>query len=256
MLETIRDLGLELQVIFNKGAVMVLPSGINKASALYAALTQLGLSPHNVVGIGDAENDHAFMQLCECVVAVSNALPMVQERADYVTAADHGAGVVGSAPRAGVRQRDPLNEESARDLFRIARADAAPARTLDATLKINLQNRRALREMPEQRRHEECHANDFQALFSRDCDLVGGIIEASFRGQVATDEFKPEGTGHEQPAGKGKAYGGGSGQSKQERYEIDPHSEQQGRGDDDPGEVEEAGKVQRLPQRRYRHLMK
>src|SRR5215471_12872240 len=28
--EVIRDLGLELQVIFNKGAVMVLPSGINK----------------------------------------------------------------------------------------------------------------------------------------------------------------------------------------------------------------------------------
>ncbi|MCA1854064.1 MAG: HAD-IIB family hydrolase, partial [Beggiatoa sp.] len=94
VLETIRDLGLELQVIFNKGAVMVLPSGINKATGLCAALTQLGLSPHNVVGIGDAENDHAFMQSCECAVAVENALPMVQERADYVTAADHGARVV------------------------------------------------------------------------------------------------------------------------------------------------------------------
>jgi HAD superfamily hydrolase (TIGR01484 family) len=94
VLKAIRDLGLEMQVIFNKGAVMVLPSGINKAAGLSAALEQLGLSPHNVVGIGDAENDHAFMQLCECAVAVSNALPMVQERADYVTVADHGAGVV------------------------------------------------------------------------------------------------------------------------------------------------------------------
>jgi hydroxymethylpyrimidine pyrophosphatase-like HAD family hydrolase len=94
VLETIRDLGLELQVIFNKGAVMVLPSGINKAAGLAAALDQLGLSPHNVVGIGDAENDHAFMSLCEASVAVSNALPMVKQRADYVAAADHGAGVV------------------------------------------------------------------------------------------------------------------------------------------------------------------
>jgi tRNA A37 threonylcarbamoyladenosine biosynthesis protein TsaE len=83
-----------MQVIFNKGAVMILPSGLNKAAGLSVALEQLGLSPHNVVGIGDAENDHAFMQLCECAAAVSNALPMVQERADYVTAADHGAGVV------------------------------------------------------------------------------------------------------------------------------------------------------------------
>src|SRR5262245_31366008 len=71
VLETIRDLGLEMQVIFNKGAVMVLPSGINKAAGLGGALERLGLSPHNVVGIGDAENDHAFMQLCECAVAVS-----------------------------------------------------------------------------------------------------------------------------------------------------------------------------------------
>src|SRR5215470_9719158 len=50
--EIIRDLGLELQVIFNKGAVMVLPSGVNKATGLSAALGELGLSTHNVVGIG------------------------------------------------------------------------------------------------------------------------------------------------------------------------------------------------------------
>jgi len=94
VLETIRDLGLELQVIFNKGAVMVLPSGVNKATGLSAALGDLGLSPHNVVGIGDAENDHSFLSLCECAVAVANALPMLQERADYVTQRGHGGGVI------------------------------------------------------------------------------------------------------------------------------------------------------------------
>ena len=94
VLETIRDLGLELQVIFNKGAVMVLPSGVNKATGLSAALDELGLSPHNVVGIGDAENDHAFLSLCECAVAVANALPILQERADWVTQREHGGGVI------------------------------------------------------------------------------------------------------------------------------------------------------------------
>src|SRR5262249_31464648 len=39
ILETIRDLGLELQIVFNKGAVMVLPAGVNKASGLAAALS-------------------------------------------------------------------------------------------------------------------------------------------------------------------------------------------------------------------------
>ena len=56
----IRDLGLELDVIFNKGAVMILPAGVNKGTGLEAALKELQLSAHNVVGVGDAENDHAF----------------------------------------------------------------------------------------------------------------------------------------------------------------------------------------------------
>ena len=94
VLNAIRKLGLELHVIFNKGAVMVLPSGVNKETGLKAALDELGVSPHNVVGFGDAENDHAFLATCECAVAVANALPVLKERADIVTQGTHGAGVV------------------------------------------------------------------------------------------------------------------------------------------------------------------
>ena len=93
VLETIRDLGLELQVIFNKGAVMVLPGGMNKASGLKAALAELHISLHNTVGVGDAENDHAFLSICECSAAVANALPAVKDTADVVLKSDHGAGV-------------------------------------------------------------------------------------------------------------------------------------------------------------------
>jgi hydroxymethylpyrimidine pyrophosphatase-like HAD family hydrolase len=93
VLETIRDLGLELQVIFNKGAVMVLPSGVNKASGLTAALETLGVEPLEAVGIGDAENDHAFLKLCGRAVAVANALPSVKADVDFVTSGSQGAGV-------------------------------------------------------------------------------------------------------------------------------------------------------------------
>jgi HAD superfamily hydrolase (TIGR01484 family) len=93
-LDAIRDLGLEWQIIFNKGAVMLLPSGVNKESGLRAALADLGLSPHNTVGIGDAENDHAFLSICECSVAVANALGSIRKRVDLVTEGDHGAGVI------------------------------------------------------------------------------------------------------------------------------------------------------------------
>lgn len=94
VLEVIRSLGLELQVIFNKGAVMVLPSGVNKATGLEAGLRALGLSPHNAVAVGDAENDHAFLSRCACAVAVAGAIPALKETADWVTSADEGEGVV------------------------------------------------------------------------------------------------------------------------------------------------------------------
>jgi len=93
VLEVIKKLGLELEIIFNKGAVMILPSGINKATGLAAALQDLRLSPHNVVGVGDAENDHAFLQACGCSVAVDNAIPAVKTTADLVMRGARGKGV-------------------------------------------------------------------------------------------------------------------------------------------------------------------
>lgn len=93
MLAAIRDLGLEWHVIFNKGSVMALPSGMNKAAGLTPALEELGLAAHQVVGVGDAENDHAFLRLCGVSVAVANALPAVKEASDLVTAGARGFGV-------------------------------------------------------------------------------------------------------------------------------------------------------------------
>jgi len=93
VLEVIRELGLENQVIFNKGAVMVLPSGVNKATGLRAALAELGISAHNAVAVGDAENDHTLLAECEAGVAVQNALDMLKQRADWVTEGARGAGV-------------------------------------------------------------------------------------------------------------------------------------------------------------------
>jgi hypothetical protein len=73
---------------------MILPAGVNKATGLAHALEKMALSPHNAVAIGDAENDHALLSLCECSAAVSNALPTLKSTADIVTKGDHGAGVV------------------------------------------------------------------------------------------------------------------------------------------------------------------
>ena len=93
VLSAIHDLRLGWHVIFNKNAVMALPEGITKATGLTAGLAELGLRPDQVVAVGDAENDHAFMAICGVAAAVGNALPAVKERADVILDGVRGAGV-------------------------------------------------------------------------------------------------------------------------------------------------------------------
>jgi len=93
MLDVIRQLGLELQVVFNRSAIMALPPGVNKGSGLQVALRKLGLSQHEAVAIGDAENDHSLLECSECGVAVANAVPSLKERAAFVTKGANGSGV-------------------------------------------------------------------------------------------------------------------------------------------------------------------
>ena len=93
MFEVIRELGLELQVVFNRSYAMALPPGVNKASGLEVALRRLGLSRHEVVAIGDAENDHSLLAYSECGAAVANAVAPLKKIADLVTRGSYGAGV-------------------------------------------------------------------------------------------------------------------------------------------------------------------
>lgn len=93
VLDAIRDLALEYQVIFNKGAVMVLPAGVNKFSGLKAALEDFNIPLAEVIGVGDAENDSAFLEHCGFSVAVANAVPALQAQVHRVTSSNAGAGV-------------------------------------------------------------------------------------------------------------------------------------------------------------------
>ncbi|MDB4936182.1 MAG: phosphoglycolate phosphatase, archaeal type [Labilithrix sp.] len=94
VLAVIREQQLELEVIFNKGAVMVLPTGVNKATGLAAALAELAIPAERVVGVGDAENDHSLLEACGLAVAVANAVPALKRRADLVTAGARGDGII------------------------------------------------------------------------------------------------------------------------------------------------------------------
>ncbi|MCI0491067.1 MAG: Cof-type HAD-IIB family hydrolase [Blastocatellia bacterium] len=93
VLSAIEMLGLDLEIIFNKQDVMVLPSGVNKATGLEAGLEMIDVSASEIIAIGDAENDLAFLRASGFAVAVANALDSVKEEADFVTSLPAGDGV-------------------------------------------------------------------------------------------------------------------------------------------------------------------
>jgi hydroxymethylpyrimidine pyrophosphatase-like HAD family hydrolase len=126
VLDTIKTAGIERQVIFNKGAVMILPTGINKATGLQALLHSLHLSVHNSVAIGDAENDGAMLQAAECAVAVSNALPALKSMADWVTPSGHGEGVMELMDQLITDDLSQLEERLTRHNLQLGKEEDSP----------------------------------------------------------------------------------------------------------------------------------
>jgi hydroxymethylpyrimidine pyrophosphatase-like HAD family hydrolase len=115
VLAAIHDLGLEWHIIFNKGSVMALPADVTKATGLAPVLAALGISHRRTIGVGDAENDQAFLRACGLAVAVANALPSVKEMAHLVTAGARGAGVTELIDRALAGELDDLPPAPIRD---------------------------------------------------------------------------------------------------------------------------------------------
>lgn len=92
--DAIHALGLDCQLVRNRHELMVLPPGVSKGTGLARALEMLEVSCRNAIGIGDAENDHSLLAMCEFGVAVGNAVDGLKRHADLVLDTPDGAGVV------------------------------------------------------------------------------------------------------------------------------------------------------------------
>lgn len=90
----IRHLGLECQLTSNRGHLMVLPAGVTKGTGLFEGLAYLGVSHHNTIAVGDAENDHSLLDGVELGVAVANAVESLKAHADLVLERPDGSGIV------------------------------------------------------------------------------------------------------------------------------------------------------------------
>ena len=107
VLAVIRELELPLTLVFNRGRLMLLPQAISKGTGLREALTMLRLSPHNAIAIGDAENDHDLLAVCEFGVAVGWGSRVLQASADEVLPGDGPSAVAGYIRKAAKEMRLP-----------------------------------------------------------------------------------------------------------------------------------------------------
>lgn len=133
--QEIHRLGLECQIVHNRGELMVLPPGMSKGTGLARLLESMGISWHNTVAVGDAENDHALLSMCHVGVAVGNAVDGLKRHADRVLEQQDGEGV------AAILQEILYGDESAlrsdRRQIRLGRLTNGDPATIPAS-RINL----------------------------------------------------------------------------------------------------------------------
>jgi hypothetical protein len=80
-------------LIPNRAALMLLPPGVSKGSGILQVLRFLELSPHDVLALGDAENDLALFEACGLGACPGSSVAAVRERADWVLPGDAGPDV-------------------------------------------------------------------------------------------------------------------------------------------------------------------
>lgn len=101
---TVRALGIDCDLVYNRDSIMVLPIGCSKASGLNAAAADLGIPMEQTVAVGDGENDVALLEAAGVGVAVENAVDLLKARADIVLVRPAADGI--SDLCASLAQRD------------------------------------------------------------------------------------------------------------------------------------------------------
>lgn len=109
ILGPIRALHLGCETVANRSELMVVPPGVSKGTGLCHALGHLGLSFHNTIAIGDAENDLSLFERSELGVAVKDAVESLKDRADLVLPEPDGTGIAAFLSGDVVRGRRTLH---------------------------------------------------------------------------------------------------------------------------------------------------
>ncbi len=90
----IRDHALHIRVLDTGFAIHLQTPGVSKGAALTALAREMGISPGDMIAVGDSENDIEMLEAAGIGVAVRNAPAAVQATADRVTEGAYGDGFV------------------------------------------------------------------------------------------------------------------------------------------------------------------
>ena len=89
----VSKLGIRAVFRDNKGTILLLPEGVNKAFGVREAMKLLKVDGF-IAAIGDSEVDLELLELADFKAVVANADPSLMEKADYVAEREDGDGVV------------------------------------------------------------------------------------------------------------------------------------------------------------------
>jgi hydroxymethylpyrimidine pyrophosphatase-like HAD family hydrolase len=85
--------GIGLTLVFNRAFLMLVPQGVSKGSGVTQMIRHLGLSAHDVLGLGDAENDLELFESCGFSGCPADAVPELRARADWVFPGTDGRAI-------------------------------------------------------------------------------------------------------------------------------------------------------------------
>ncbi len=71
----------------------LVPNGIDKAQSLAVLLKKIGMTPDEMIAIGDGFNDLSMIQYAGLGIAMANAQEIVKQEADYITLSNEEDGV-------------------------------------------------------------------------------------------------------------------------------------------------------------------
>lgn len=91
--EALAAVGVNRVHVYNRSALMLLPAGVSKGTGVQNALRFLGLSFHDVLAFGDAENDLPFFEVCGWRACPADGMAVLKERADWIFPGENGAAV-------------------------------------------------------------------------------------------------------------------------------------------------------------------